>query len=97
MTLTASQVTPPSAANNSSHWPQTAGYYAAFVALGLIGALLGPTLTSLAQHTRVGLDQISILFTGRSLGYLVGSLLGGRLYDRRPGNPLMAGFLGIIF
>lgn len=97
MTLTTSQITPPSVAKHPSHWPQTAGYYAAFVALGLIGALLGPTLTSLAQHTQVPLDQISILFTGRSLGYLVGSLLGGRLYDRRPGNPLMAGFLGIIF
>ena len=94
MTPTTSKIDPQS---QRSHWPQTAGYYAAFVALGLIGALLGPTLTSLAQHTQVRLDQISILFTGRSLGYLLGSLLGGRLYDRRPGNPLMAGFLGIIF
>jgi fucose permease len=97
MTSTTSQITPPSAANPRSHWAQTTGYYAAFVALGLIGALLGPTLTNLAQHTQVRLDQISILFTGRSLGYLLGSLLGGRLYDRRPGNPLMASFLGIIF
>ncbi|MGD0003020.1 MAG: MFS transporter [Anaerolineaceae bacterium] len=97
MTSTTPQITPPHTAKHPGHWPQTAGYYAAFVALGLIGALLGPTLTSLAQHTQVRLDQISILFTGRSLGYLVGSLLGGRLYDRRPGNPLMAGFLGIIF
>ena len=97
MTSTIPQITPSSVANRRSHWPQTAGYYAAFVALGLIGSLLGPSLISLAQHTNVRLDQISILFTGRSLGYLLGSLMGGLLYDRRPGNPLMAGFLGIIF
>jgi len=97
MTSTTPQTAPQSAVTPRSHWPQTAGYYAAFVALGLIGSLLGPTLTALAQNTNVRLDQISILFTGRSLGYLLGSLLGGRLYDRRPGNPLMAGFLGLIF
>jgi len=97
MTSTTPQIAPQSAGKEHSHWPQTAGYYAAFVALGLIGSLLGPTLTSLAQNTGVRLDQISILFTGRSLGYLLGSLLGGRLYDRRPGNPLMAGSLGLIF
>jgi FHS family Na+ dependent glucose MFS transporter 1 len=97
MTSTSPQIAPSSAATPRSHWPQTLGYYAAFIALGLIGSLLGPTLTNLAQHTNVRLDQISILFSGRALGYLLGSLLGGQLYDRRPGNPLMAGFLGLIF
>jgi FHS family Na+ dependent glucose MFS transporter 1 len=69
---------------------KTAGYYVAFISLGLAGAVLGPTLPSLAGHTNSRLDEISILFVAHSVGYLIGSLIGGRLYDRVPGNPVMA-------
>jgi FHS family Na+ dependent glucose MFS transporter 1 len=69
---------------------KTIGYYAAFVALGLTGASLGPTLPGLAEHTQTFLSEISFLFTARSLGYLLGSFLGGRLYDRLPGHRVMA-------
>ncbi len=75
---------------------RTAGYFAAFIALGLFSATLGPTLPGLARHTGVGLSQISYLFTARSLGYLVGSLVSGRLYDRLPGHRLMAGVLVVM-
>jgi FHS family Na+ dependent glucose MFS transporter 1 len=68
---------------------KTAGYYLAFTALGMVAAALGPTLPGLAEHTQTGLREISFLFTARSSGYLIGSLLGGRLYDRLPGHPLM--------
>jgi FHS family Na+ dependent glucose MFS transporter 1 len=68
---------------------KTIAYYAAFVALGLVVASLGPTLPGLAEHTRTRLSEISFLFTARSLGYLLGSLLGGRLYDRVPGHWVM--------
>jgi FHS family Na+ dependent glucose MFS transporter 1 len=69
---------------------KTAAYYLAFVALGTTGAVLGPTLSGLAEHTHTQLSQISLLFTAGWLGYLLGSLLGGRLYDRRQGHPVMA-------
>jgi FHS family Na+ dependent glucose MFS transporter 1 len=69
---------------------KTISYYAAFVALGLASASLGPTLPGLAENTQASLREISFLFTARSLGYLIGSLLGGRLYDRTPGHPVMA-------
>jgi len=69
---------------------KTIAYYASFMALGLGLASLGPTLPGLAEHTRTELSQISFLFTAHSLGYLIGSLLGGRSYDRLPGHPLMA-------
>lgn len=72
---------------------KTAGYFAAFVALGLITASLGPTLPGLAEHTQSLLSEVSFLFTARSLGYLLGSFLGGRLYDRLPGHPVMGGML----
>jgi len=61
-----------------------------FVGLGLVGAVLGPTLPALAELTRTSISQISILFVARSVGYLGGSILGGNLFDRIPGHPLMA-------
>jgi FHS family Na+ dependent glucose MFS transporter 1 len=73
---------------------KTAGYYAAFVAVGLAAAALGPTLPSLAEHTRTQLSEISFLFLAHSLGYLGGSFFSGRLYDRVPGHRVMvAGLL----
>jgi fucose permease len=69
---------------------QTISYFAAFIALGLSTASMGPTLSGLAAHTQSSLSAVSILFTVRSLGYLIGSLLGGRLYDRVKGHPIMA-------
>ncbi len=68
---------------------KTIGYYSAFAALGLALAALGPTLPGLAEHTRTQLADISYLFTANSLGYLLGSLLGGRSYDRISGHPVM--------
>ncbi len=69
------------------------GYYAAFVVLGLASASLGPVLPRLAEQVAVSLGAISLLFTARSLGYLTGSLGGGRLYDRVSSHWVMAGGL----
>lgn len=69
---------------------QTAAYYLAFVALGLIGPLVGPSLNSLAANTGSALSAVSAVFVANSLGRLAGSLLGGRLLDRVPGHPLVA-------
>ncbi|HSL43783.1 MAG TPA: MFS transporter [Anaerolineales bacterium] len=77
----------------------TAAYYLAFILLGLTVAAEGPTLLKLAEHTSSALDQISSLFLFSSLGYLIGSYIGGRIYDRVPGHRFMASvlvFLGII-
>jgi FHS family Na+ dependent glucose MFS transporter 1 len=77
----------------------TAAYYLAFILLGLTIAAEGPTLLKLAQHTSSQLNQISLIFFFGSLGYLLGSFFGGRIYDRVPGHRFMAGilvFLGIM-
>jgi FHS family Na+ dependent glucose MFS transporter 1 len=66
------------------------GYYAAFVGIGMVSASLGPTLSGLADQTRTTLSAISILLAARPAGYLLGSLLSGRLYDRLSGHPIMA-------
>jgi FHS family Na+ dependent glucose MFS transporter 1 len=67
----------------------TAGYYLAFLSLGAVSASLGPTLAKLAAQTGVRLNIISILFVMRSLGYLLGSAVGGKAVDRLPGNRLL--------
>jgi FHS family Na+ dependent glucose MFS transporter 1 len=69
---------------------KTVVYYASYIALGLVIAVLGPTLPGLAEQTRTRLSEISFLFTAHSFGYLIGALLGGRFYDRTPGHPVMA-------
>lgn len=68
----------------------TAAYYLSFISLGLIVAIQGPSLPALAEHTGSRLDQISLIFVVGSFGYFLGSLFGGRAYDRFPGHRLMA-------
>ena len=80
----------------TSPFSKATGYYAAFIALGLFGASMGPTLPYLAQHTGTRLSEISFLFTARAMGYLLGSLISGRLYDRLPGHRVIAGVLLLI-
>ncbi len=75
---------------------QTGGYYLAFIALGLVTAALGTTLPGLAENVHASLDDISILFTAGALGYLLGSLVGGRAYDRAPGHAVMGGVLLLL-
>jgi FHS family Na+ dependent glucose MFS transporter 1 len=74
----------------------TIGYFAAFAAYGMVVALLGPTLPDLAEHTRSSLSQISILFTARSLGHIVGALYVARFYDRFPGHIVLGASLLVM-
>jgi MFS transporter, FHS family, Na+ dependent glucose transporter 1 len=74
----------------------TAAYYLAFILLGLTIAAEGPTLLKLAEHTSSTLDQISLIFFFGSLGYLLGSYFGGRIYDRVPGHRFMSGVLVLL-
>jgi MFS transporter, FHS family, Na+ dependent glucose transporter 1 len=75
----------------------TAAYYACLMLLGLATSAEGPSLPTLAQHTGSALDRISFVFVADAFGYLVGSLGGGRLYDRLPGHRLMAVMLVLMF
>jgi FHS family Na+ dependent glucose MFS transporter 1 len=75
---------------------KTAAYYLAFVALGITEAVLGPSLGDLAARTNSTLSQIGVLFTAGWLGYLIGALLGGRMYDRVMGHPVMAASLVVM-
>ena len=72
---------------------KTYSYYLAFITIGLTAAITGPTLQQLAHNTNSQLDQISLIFTTGALGYLLGSLVIGRLYDRIPGHKIIAAAL----
>jgi FHS family Na+ dependent glucose MFS transporter 1 len=74
----------------------TAAYYLSFIMLGLLAAIEGPALPSLAKNTSSTLDLISLIFIFGSLGYLFGSLFSGRAYDRLPGHRLMSATMLLI-
>lgn len=73
--------------NKEIHYFATYGL--CFIALGLVLSSLGAMLPYLAENVDVSFAQISFLFTASSLGYLIGSVGGGRLYDRYKGHHLM--------
>jgi FHS family Na+ dependent glucose MFS transporter 1 len=72
---------------------QTIGYYFAFISLGMATAAFGPALPYLAVNTDVLIGQVSILFSTKAGGYLFGSIVGRRLYDRMPGHLIAVGAL----
>lgn len=75
---------------------QTNAYFLSFIILGLTSAALGPTIPGLARHTGSTVGQISILFTTQAFGYLLGSLLSGWYFDRRPAHPYLAAALTLM-
>lgn len=79
----------------SGHLLKIGAYYAAYIVLGAAVVMFGPTLVTLAKNTHTDINQISLLFSAHALGYLLGSLGSGRLLDRLPGHPLIAGALFI--
>ena len=64
-------------------------YYAAFIGMGIAIGIVGPTLPALAGYSGTPVGLLGILFTVRSLGYLIGSLTLGRLFDRMKSHPLL--------
>ena len=72
----------------------TACYYMALFALGLTTGAMGPAIPHLAKQTGTHLKDISYILIMLSLGYLLGSLAGGRLIDRIKGHPVI--IIGLI-
>ena len=68
---------------------RTFGYYFLFVCLGLDAAILGPTLPALASQTTSRLGEMGLVFLVGSIGYTLGTIIGGRVFDRLPGHPVL--------
>lgn len=73
-----------------------AGLFLSFLALGLAVAVLGPSLPHLARATGSALRLVSFVFIAHRIGYILGSYLGGALYDRLSGTRLMAASLLVL-
>ncbi|MDT8305038.1 MAG: MFS transporter [Anaerolineae bacterium] len=80
----------------AGRWQPTAAYLAVFASLGLVLASLGPALPFLAGRLGHSVDELAFLFSARAVGSVGGALLGGYLYDRHPGHPLLAVMLLIL-
>jgi MFS transporter, FHS family, Na+ dependent glucose transporter 1 len=68
---------------------RTFGYYFLFICLGLDTAILGPTLPALADQTGSRLGQMGLLFLAGAIGYTLGTMIGGRVFDRVQGHPVL--------
>ena len=64
--------------------------------MGITFSILGPTLPALAAQTQTSLTAISYLFIARSIGSLIGSIGGGRLFDRLAGHVVLAGSVAVM-
>jgi FHS family Na+ dependent glucose MFS transporter 1 len=67
----------------------TFGYYFLFICLGLDSAIIGPTLPALADQTASRLGQMGLLFLVGAIGYTLGTIIGGRVFDRVRGHPVL--------
>ncbi len=65
-------------------------YWVTFLVVGLSLSILGPALTELRGRSGAGIGDIGILFVGQAVGYVVGSFVGGTLFDRFHGHRVYA-------
>lgn len=67
-----------------------AAYFAAYFLLGLMLTSIGPCMKALEKQSDSSTSQIGFLIVVMAFGYMVGSIVGGRLYGPRPGNRILA-------
>ena len=65
-------------------------YFATYLLLGLMLTSIGPCMKALEKQSASSTSQIGFLIVVMSFGYMVGSIVGGRLYGPRPGNRILA-------
>ena len=70
---------------------RTVHYYLVFIYLGLSLSVNGPTLPNLAEQTGSRLGQMGTIFLVGSVGFVIGNLLGARLFDRLKGHLVIGG------
>lgn len=71
-------------------------YYLAFIALGLITGMLGPSLPTFAKNTGTTFSQLSTLFIFSSLGFMSGAFIAGTLLKKFDGHKVIAVVLVLL-
>jgi fucose permease len=66
-------------------------YLSAFIVLGSSLSIAGPALSHLRSRVGTNDGRISLVFVGSSIGYMIGSFLGGQGLDRDLGHRMWAG------
>ena len=74
----------PAALGRSYQLAATGAIVWGFFTLGLLIASYGPSLLGLERQTRASVETLTLVLTVRSVGYLLGSILGGVLLDWYP-------------
>jgi len=69
-------------------------YCLGFLSLGLVLASFGPSFKYFQKTTNATVSQLGLTVTIRALGYLIGSAIGGPLFDKYSGNILLASGFG---
>jgi FHS family Na+ dependent glucose MFS transporter 1 len=82
----------------TSNWriASTVSYFAIFLVIGISASWIGPALPNLTEHVHTGLGAISIIFSARYMGSMIGIIFGGRVYDRIRGHPIMTVILLLL-
>lgn len=75
---------------------QTAIYFGCFTLVGVLSAILGPSLHSFSVATGSTAASLGVLFTADSFGSVCGSLLAGQLLHRIPPHRQAIGGLVVI-
>jgi len=66
--------------------PRTATYCLMLITVGLIGGSLGPSLIYLSALVDATVAEISVVFTAKALGNILGAFIAGRVFDRVKGH-----------
>lgn len=72
--------------NTMQELTRTGLYCAMFIAAGAVSGLLGPSLIYLSDLIDASVAEISIVFSARAIGNILGALLAGRMFDRWQGH-----------
>ncbi len=78
--------------NQSTKIRNTIGYYLLFICLGFGMGITGPALPSLADQTNSTIGQIGMMLFVSAISGILGTLIGGRFFDRsRHANFILGG------
>lgn len=69
---------------------RTAVYCLMILTVGMINGSLGPSLVYLSALVDASVSQISVVFTAKALGNILGAFIAGRMFDRINGHTYLA-------
>ncbi len=76
--------------------PVSYAYYLSFICQGLSAGIFGPAMVWFAARTRSSVAEITPVLICYNIGFIISSLLISNLFDRRPGNRMIAGSLCVL-